>query len=337
MSVNIGGNVGNLQVATNINTTTTQNFIDSTPQDAVSSSSPQPSSVTGTPLQTRNWPGTINETAEPQNQDHRLLEAWMKEPPGFVHDMETGYVFIINNEDFVSLPTRNGSSVDVKALTHFFSGVLHWEDVEVVKNRTAEQIRNEVKEFSLMDFTNYSAFFLVVLSHGTKDGVLGVDEEAVSIESMLKYFNANLCPTLANKPKIFIIQGHRGDLDDEGISVVQTDAFCEERSKMINIPEMSDFLITYPCIPGYTALNHGTEGTYFIQTLALVFSGYYDKEHIVDLLLRVNFVVSGTLDVNTTKKAMPCSDMRLRRKCYFHAYILKMQREMQKHVIPDNS
>lgn len=249
--------------------------------------------------------------------------------------MVKGYVLIINNELFRQPEQcRLGSSQDVEKLRHFFRNVVHWneEDIQIEMNKTANEMRNIAKRASGRDFSSYSAFFFVVLSHGTQHGVLGVDEETVDVQDLVRFFAANKCRSLAGKPKVFIIQACRGDLSDDGVTLIQTDAICEERSPMINIPALSDFLILYPCIPGYTALRNETYGTYFIQALVHVFTLYHDKEHLIDLLLRVNYIVAST-ECTPERKSMPCQDMQLRTKCYFHTYFLKLRRKLQERNI----
>ena len=63
-----------------------------------------------------------------------------------------------------------------------------------------------IKEIAKRDFRDYNSFLAVFLSHGEngkvlmKSGVMDIQEQ------ILKPFRGNNCPTLSERPKIFIIQ-----------------------------------------------------------------------------------------------------------------------------------
>lgn len=63
------------------------------------------------------------------------------------------------------------------------------------------------------DHTNYSCFVSVILSHGVRDGVCGVDynkdhPEVLRTEDFVDVMDR--CPTLWGKPKVFFTQACRG-------------------------------------------------------------------------------------------------------------------------------
>lgn len=51
---------------------------------------------------------------------------------------------------------------------------------------------------------------VVVLTHGTRDTLIGTDEEPVDIHDFFDCFSASKASGLSGKPKIFIIQACRG-------------------------------------------------------------------------------------------------------------------------------
>ena len=250
----------------------------------------------------------------------------MEEPREFLFNMKEGYVLVINNEKFKD-QFRYGSSADVKSLKSFFIDEVGWR-FKLVENKTATEMEKIVKDASEKDFSSYSAFFLVILSHGNENGILGTDKEEVNVEGLLRNFTCEKCPTLAGKPKIFILQACRGSNDDIGCSI-QRDALVEKYSSMIRIPDFSDFLVCFPCAPGYTSLRNVSTGTYFIQILVHIFKLFYAKEHIVDMMLRVNYMVSITDNSSNALKEMPCQEMCLRRKCYFHKYFDNLKKRLE--------
>lgn len=63
------------------------------------------------------------------------------------------------------------------------------------------------------DHTNYSCFVSVILSHGEREGVCGVDynkdqPEVLRTEDFVDVMDH--CPTLRGKPKVFFTQACRG-------------------------------------------------------------------------------------------------------------------------------
>ena len=183
------------------------------------------------------------------------------------------------------------------------------------KDMTADEIKELAKSVAEKDFSKYDALFFIILSHGDERGILGTDNQPVLIDEILKPFRPNLCESLARKPKNFIFQACRGINDDPG-ATVKKDAAGKNESKYIHIPLESDFLIAYPCAPGFTALRDEKHGSWFIQAIVHVFKCFYDREHLVDMFIRVNYLVSHMHTQNFIVES-PSLDMRLTKKCYF--------------------
>jgi len=70
---------------------------------------------------------------------------------------------------------------------------------------------------SLLESERYSdihqsadAFVLVLLTHGSRGSIFGIDGEKVTIDYITTLFDGNHCPQLQNKPKLFFIQACQG-------------------------------------------------------------------------------------------------------------------------------
>ena len=227
-------------------------------------------------------------------------------------------MLIINNENFSaesSLTHRKGSYEDVQSLWSFFKGKLHWDNIQVAIDLTVDEMIEKFRLYTQFHYDGINSFFLFIMSHGTEHGINGVNGGIIKPDTILNFFSSSKCPGLASKPKIFFLQACRGDLDDKGVTM-QADTHCSSSPSIITIPNMSDFLIIYPCIPRYTALRCEQRGTVYIQTLVHFLDQYFHMDHIIKILIKVNQCIARS-DNYLTIKMMPCLDQRLTKKCYF--------------------
>jgi len=251
---------------------------------------------------------------------------------------DRGFVFIINNIEFDHLKNRSGSDEDVDCLYNFFAKTIYWHDAfNVKRNLTVSAMKEQFSHLSNRDFSTYNAFFVFILSHGNRYGICGTDskphdyENVLNVErDVLPLFSNSKCPTLCEKPKVFIMQACRGDQDDEGYSV-ETDAVMN--SPPVNytrhIPNFSEYLLCYPCIKGYTSLRNTGNGTYFINSMMKIFTEKYRKEDIIRMLIRVNYNVARQHN-GLHIKQMPSHDNRLTRLTYFDGYFIEMKKQLEK-------
>jgi len=84
-----------------------------------------------------------------------------------------------------------------------------------------QEIVAALTEISSRDHSAYDAFVLVILSHGNKDGVYGIDGSSepakdarrvgfVLLDEITALFDGSKCESLRGKPKMFIIQACQG-------------------------------------------------------------------------------------------------------------------------------
>ena len=136
---------------------------------------------------------------------------------------------------------------------------------------TGNQIKNVCQKFADMYHSDCDSFVCVILSHGEEGIVFGTDK-AVQIKDLSDMFKPDRCPSLAGKPKLFIIQACRGHQTDPGVNVHVVSGGQEfdepdGPAQSIKLPVEADFLFAYSTIPGYYSWRNGANGSWFIQAL----------------------------------------------------------------------
>lgn len=135
---------------------------------------------------------------------------------------------------------------------------------------------SELQEFSVKEWSDSGfvdlkvapkhgdAFICCILSHGLKGAVLGIDEEPLSIEQILRTFEATNQSTLTGKPKVFLIQACQGKQDQRGVLVkdLESDDCCP-----LYIPKEADFLVAIATVEDCVSFRDTTHGTWFIQSV----------------------------------------------------------------------
>ena len=83
--------------------------------------------------------------------------------------------------------------------------------VEVVENRTAEDMFAALKHFSRQSrHKDYPSTVVAVLSHGMNECIYGADGRSIPLNQIISLFDNTACPALQNKPKLFLFQCCRG-------------------------------------------------------------------------------------------------------------------------------
>ena len=144
-------------------------------------------------------------------------------------------------------------------------------------------MENLAAKYRGKDHTHFNAFVMIVMSHGEEDDfILGVDQNSTRVEDLMKEFQKTRCPSLRNKPKVFIIQACRGSssrspadhasspaLSLRSIQVDseprETDFSSDSTLPRSVVPKEADFLLAFATVPGHVSYRSREDGTYFIQ------------------------------------------------------------------------
>ncbi|XP_067051379.1 caspase-9-like isoform X2 [Acropora muricata] len=210
-----------------------------------------------------------------------------------------GLCLIINNMSFRDQNLhRLGANFDEQKLHDLFEK-LHFE-VCVFKDQHKYQMEWICASYGGVDHSQYDAFVCIIMSHGTSgDKIMGVDGRTIGIEDLMSEFNAVRCPSLANKPKLFLVQACRGSEEGEfpgpNDQQIADNTFSDSTLSRSRLPKESDFLLAYSSVPGYVSFRMPDSGSFFIQTLVDVFEKKHHKDHLEDMLIEVRRKVSGTV------------------------------------------
>ena len=173
-----------------------------------------------------------------------------------------GICLVINNYNFPDRRERRGAEIDVKNMEDLFRDEPHFK-VEVLSNLPAWKILKAAKEFAAIDLSQFTEFVFIIISHGDKDTIEGVDGLLVKVEQLMSQFTVKECPTLRNKPKLFFIEAGRGHLSDPRKDRLPTSLGNTERDSMKLYPDSTlangvtpleaDLLLSFATAPGYKA------------------------------------------------------------------------------------
>ena len=225
----------------------------------------------------------------------------------------SGFVLVINNYVFPQRvhAERIGSEDDVKNLTNLFDDFGFRSHIHC--NLTGGEMLRLLTDTSQKDFSRYDCFVCVILSHGSRDGIYGIDEEVINIEAITSLFRRNECPSLEGKPKILLIQACRGNQRDR--VPVESDGDPVAFSNP-SLPADADFLICFSSAPGHQSYRQPSVGSWFISTVFEVFREHAEKEHIMDMMLRVNNQVASYFSRDGLKQ-IPCQVSMLTKRVFF--------------------
>ena len=119
-----------------------------------------------------------------------------------------GQVFIFNNRNFTNGSSyRGGSEKDVQRLWDLFDE-LHFQ-VECCIDKTADQLRADIRTISKKDYDNVGCVLLFIMSHGTDGQIKGTDGQDVHLNDFIDPFKT--IKSLKDKPKMFFVNACRGD------------------------------------------------------------------------------------------------------------------------------
>ncbi|XP_068084304.1 uncharacterized protein [Anabrus simplex] len=200
---------------------------------------------------------------------------------------ERGFAIIFDHEVFEShnLQKRVGSNLDASSLQKVF--LMFNFKTQIYSNLKSYEIHHVLLDLAQMDHSDEDCLIVVVLTHGLKAGVLYGADNPYPEEMLWSPFLGENCPSLAGKPKIFLIQACRGMEFDPGVALKTKAVRDSDSSISYRIPSHADFLIVHSTFEGFASWRNTTAGSWFIKSFYAEMMRQNEKFRFIDVLTRV--------------------------------------------------
>ena len=209
---------------------------------------------------------------------------------------------IFNNKKFVGnqlFAERHGTEKDVQVLENVFGALLGFR-VSVYNDKSEVEMMLLLQECAEQNHAPFSAFFVIILSHGEKGVILTSDCKAVKVCTIASRFTVKNCPSLARKPKIFIVQACQGS----DISEVMRLTPCQQQQQRHPVDRVeqdgeveliaqgmtlndADFLFAFSTMSGKASMRDTERGSWYIQELARALELYANEKSFIAILTQV--------------------------------------------------
>lgn len=168
---------------------------------------------------------------------------------------------------------------------------------------------------SRQDHSNADCLLVAILTHGDDGDSLCAHDGSYQFTSVWTQFTEECCPSLAGKPKIFIVQACRGQELDPGVTTVEQDGIA----RYIGSAE-ADFLFAFATAPGFMSFRNIESGSWFIQELCVELNENGERYDLLTLFTFVTQRVAHQHESNVPdtpeyhqKKQIPCIVSKLSR------------------------
>ncbi|GLV32757.1 Death related ICE-like caspase [Carabus blaptoides fortunei] len=162
-------------------------------------------------------------------------------------------------------------------------------EVRIYADLSRTEIVTIIANVAHEDHSDADCLLICVMSRGDQEKIYARDGPYAP-DILWTSFSANLCKTLAGKPKLLFIQGGNNSTFHNGAIV---DGSIEAGNDYnYNIPAMSDILIMYSTYKGYYSWRNTNKGSWFIEALCQELNRNYRESDLMTMLTFVNRKVS---------------------------------------------
>ncbi|XP_054278674.1 caspase-1-like [Macrosteles quadrilineatus] len=197
-----------------------------------------------------------------------------------------GVAAIFNHASFDNslINHRLGSDKDIESLRRTFGNLGF--NLQFFIDLTFSEITLALSSISQMDHSKCDCFLLVFMSHGL-EGKVRAKDVVFDVNHLWSYFTPERAPSLANKPKIFVIQACQGHGRMSGVKVADEGSEITTLIPSYVLPSSPDFLLALSTIPGYVSWRSPTAGSWYIQTLCAYLDRKGTEQDLLTLLTHV--------------------------------------------------
>ncbi|XP_035731793.1 caspase-1-like [Vespa mandarinia] len=234
-----------------------------------------------------------------------------------------GKCVIFNHAIFeINLDERKGTNIDAMRIKDVFTQlgfeVLKYDDL------TYMEVKDMISTLSNEDHSKNDCICIFVLTHGTSNDLLYSKDVAYSTSYIWKPFSADLCTSLAGKPKLFFFQACRGNNTQEPFELrCNADISVTDSSTSYKIPTHADFLIGHSTIEGSYSFRNEKYGSCYIQSLCDTLEQYANTKDLLSILtitarkVAIEFISHNNENLaNHNKKQIPSMTSMLIRDLY---------------------
>ena len=250
-----------------------------------------------------------------------------------------GIALIINNEVFAKQAEREGTSIDERNLTHAFRFLGY--KVEVHRNLNSREMLSVMEDMGKRSHDKCDSFVCCILSHGKEGQVYGTDSLMVPLDDLAKKIDANNCPSLGGKPKLFFLQACRGKMKEDSVRVgtdsadmiIRTDSAelmdgpepIQVATDMgtrvatdsdVEIPVLADFFFGYATPLGFVAWRDLDHGSWYVSELCKALCEISTYASLDEMMTRVRYEVGRSYE-NIGYRMSPETTNRLQKNVYF--------------------
>merc|ERR1712080_126956 len=200
-----------------------------------------------------------------------------------------GRAIIFNHQTFNNKPSilRKGTNTDQENLNNTLS-----------KLGFLDEVRRENHE-------DADCLLVIVMTHGEDDNLMDSNYRKYEPEELWSVFDAENCPSLAFKPKMFFLQAYQMERLERASVAMGSD-----RKLTYTIPTHADFLVI-----SATVRKQDT-GSNFLGALCRVLQQEADSEDLVSMLTEVTRIVALENDNMSGTCQVPRMTSLLTRKVY---------------------
>ena len=192
---------------------------------------------------------------------------------------QRGLCIIINNLEFQDKnDNRYGGEFDEAKLVNLFENLSFF--VRVENDLKYNEIMDIAEEYASQDHTDFDAFVMIVMSHGGDgDTICGVNGKKIAVKELMAEFKVVHCPSLKNKPKIFIFEACRRSLSTnvaltnghKRFKADKADACSPDSTLSLSVtPPEADFLLAFATTPGNYSWRDEESGSLYVQVSIII-------------------------------------------------------------------